>query len=314
MEQYKTLPRRVVILTSRQFEYLAVRTHVQVHTSDIEEHTGTVYELGSFASESNEDAWDVILAEIDTGGPDAAVEAERAIRRYAPSLILFVGVAGGLETVHAGDVVVATKVYGYESGVVGEIFKSMPEVGNSSYRMQHRAKYVARMQTWQRRVGQTLPNPLPVAYVGPTAAGEKVLASKRTNLYTSLHEHYNDVLAVELGGHGFLKATHAHPDVYALIIRGIDGLISAKGYNYTQETQNNAARHATAFAFEILASLSNDPIFQKVKLNRQQEQPGEKKEQSPSSKYTNNIRHVGTMIQGDHAHVTNNYGERNRKK
>ena len=72
--------------------------------------TGTVFHRGVV------EGWDVVVAEVGPGNAPAAVIAERAIGRFGPAVALFVGVAGGIKDVAIGDVVVATKVYGYESG------------------------------------------------------------------------------------------------------------------------------------------------------------------------------------------------------
>ena len=56
-------------------------------------------------------------------------------------------------------------------------------------------------------------------------------------------------------GIGFLKAAHASQQVSAMVIRGISDLIDSKGDADAQGYQEIAARHASAFAFQVLAKL-----------------------------------------------------------
>src|SRR5207237_4719410 len=138
-----------------------------------------VYERGTFVSPMQ--IWEIGLVETRAGIARAAFEAGRAIDYFKPSLVLFVGVAGGIKDVKLGDVVAATKVYGYESGKADRTFQPRPEVGNSTYRMVQRAQAEVRSGEWLQRIK---PGPYavlqPQAYVGPIAAGDKVLASTRS--------------------------------------------------------------------------------------------------------------------------------------
>ena len=123
---------KAVVLTALEVEHRAVLAHL----TNLREEThsqGTVYECGTF--EANGRTWDVALVQIGMGNPPAAFEAERAISFLAADVALFVGVAGGLKDVALGDVVAASKVYGYEFGKAGEHFQQRPEVGRSTYRM-----------------------------------------------------------------------------------------------------------------------------------------------------------------------------------
>jgi nucleoside phosphorylase len=243
---------RAIILTALPVEYLAVRAYLKNIREEVHPQ-GTVYERGTFAGKDGE--WDVVIGEIGMGGLNAALEAERILQAYTPDVALFVGVAGGLKDVERGDVVVATKVYGYEAGKEGPGgFESRPSIGSSTYRMEQRARAEARKSDWLERLAD-VPSPAPKVYVGPLAAGEKIIAEKSSAIYQFLKKHYTDALAVEMEGHGFLHATHAGFPVEALIVRGISDRMDDKNPVSDRHFQHRAAQHASAFAFEILAKV-----------------------------------------------------------
>jgi hypothetical protein len=102
----------VVILTALPIEYQAIRTHL--HRCQEKEYKGTLYEQGVFSTKTW--IWEVGIAQIGAGNDGAAFEVERAIACFQPSIVFFVGIAGGVKDVDIGDVVVASRVYGYESG------------------------------------------------------------------------------------------------------------------------------------------------------------------------------------------------------
>ena len=244
--------RRAVVLTALREEYLAVHQHLS-EIKDSRHPAGTIYETGKFSTGQGP-LWEISIAEIGVGNARAAFEAERAIGFLKPAVALFVGVAGGLKDVCIGDVVAATKVYGYESGKAGGKFQPRPDVGMSTYRMEQCARAEARRDNWRKRITAES-NAQPRVFVGPIAAGEKVVASHRSSVHKFLRSAYSDALAVDMEGRGFLDATHANQDVEALVIRGISDLIQGKAQADSQGSQRLAARHASAFAFEVLSKI-----------------------------------------------------------
>jgi nucleoside phosphorylase len=243
---------KVVFLTALQLEFLAVRKHL-TDLREVEHPKGTLYEVGTFTSANR--AWSVATVQTGAGNLPAAAEAERGIATFDPSHVFFVGVAGGMKDVRIGDVVAASKIYGFEKGKDERSFKSRADVGQPTYELVQRAQKVARDELWQQRLG-TGAKPLPRAIVAPIAAGEKVVASRQSSTYRLLRQHFSDAVAVEMEGLGVLRAGYQNSDVKLLVVRGISDLINKKAETEKKGSQELAATRAAAFAFEVLSGVT----------------------------------------------------------
>lgn len=245
--------RRALVVTALPIEYQAIRAHL----SDLGEFVtplGMVGELGTFGEYGG--PWRVGVIQIGMGNERAAVETDRAIAALDPEVVFFTGVAGGIKDLRLGDVLVASKVYAYEYGKDAEHFRPRPEALESSYRILNRASAIARGERWHLRIRPpaegTVPN-RPAAVVKPLAAGSRVVGHTRSSSALLLREHFSDAAAVEMEGHGFMRALQAHPERQALIVRGISDLIDGKEVSDAEGWQAVASATAAAFAFEVLA-------------------------------------------------------------
>jgi nucleoside phosphorylase len=89
--------------------------------------------------------------------------------------------------------------------------------------------------------------------VKPIAAGEKVVDSHESEVYALIKQNYGDAYAVAMEEFGFAAAAHGHPAVTFAVVRGISDVAKDKEQAERQNSQELAARHAAAFAFEMLA-------------------------------------------------------------
>lgn len=243
--------RKAVIVTALPVEYNAIRSHL-IEVEEEEHVQGDVYEHGKF--ENNGQIWDVGIVEIGAGNPNAAAKTERAIAHFHPSVTIFVGVAGGIKDVTVGDIVVATKVYGYHSGKAAEEFQTRPAVSLPHHRILERARAEARKNDWLYRI-KSHDTPKARVFLGAIAAGEEVVVSKQSVSYKLIRSHYSDALAVEMESYGFLRAAQAYSDLEALVVRGISDLLENKTTSDEHGGQELASRHAAAFAFEVLSKV-----------------------------------------------------------
>jgi len=200
------------------------------------------------------------IAVTGPGNQAAATMAAAVVTKQEPIGLVFVGVAGGIKDVSVGDVVVATKIYNYESGKdTVEGFRPRPMITLPDHALLQHARYVRRRKKWLARAGEDREGPN--VFIAPIAAGEKVVASKDSEIARHLRASYSDAIAVEMEGMGTLEATH-QTNVPGLVVRGISDLLDAKAAADDSGSQPLAAKRAAAFALEVLldyhATILND--------------------------------------------------------
>ncbi|WP_109121435.1 SUMF1/EgtB/PvdO family nonheme iron enzyme [Azospirillum sp. TSO22-1] len=243
--------RTAVILTAIDVETEHVLKHLGETSREIRQ--GQVFRVGQFHGATG--PWRVAVAQ-ERGNDMAALNATMAIMHYKPDVALLVGVAGGVKDAGIGDVVVSTKIYGYESGkVTPDGFHARPDPYRPDQALLALARDLARANEWKGRRLYRKPHDNRTAYLGPIASGEKVVADRHSDLVAFLRSHFNDALAVETEGHGFATAAHALRSAQWLVFRGVSDLLSGKSETDAAHGQEYAIDSAAALAFQLLSEL-----------------------------------------------------------
>lgn len=242
-----------VVFTALDLEYDAVRgflTDLRVR----EHPTGTLFEVGTVRGTSTR----VAMVVSGVGGGRAAVLVERAIAAFRPGVVLVVGVAGALRPgIEIGDVVVGTRVYGYQGGKeTAAGFVARPRAWDAPHHLEQWARHLARTGGYRRLISGECPFRL---HFGPVAAGEVVFDSRTGAVADLLRQHYDDVLAVEMESAGVAEAAHLNRSVPTLTIRGIsDRADGAKAYVEAAGSQVVAAAHAAVFALAVAVAVPGE--------------------------------------------------------
>ncbi len=243
--------RSVVIVTAMGLEAEAVTCHLR-NLDEVCSASGVVYDCGRF--DGGLVQWNVAVAECGIGNAAATHIVHDAVNYLDPDVVLFVGVAGGLKDVDLGDVVVSTKIYGYHAGKAADSFEVRPILEWANTGLEQRARAVCRRKSWIGRIEprDELPPKQLSAFVGPTAAGEQVVASEKSETYRFLQQNFGDALCVEMEGYGFLSAAR-FCSTSARVIRGIsDFCDDRKSDRDAEGWQPRATANAAAFAVELL--------------------------------------------------------------
>lgn len=243
---------RILLLTALPLEAAAVRARLpELARRDLP--TGTIVEEAVMPGTG----YTVCLVCTGSGNGQAALVAQRVISWANPAAVFFVGVAGTLKRdIPLGDVVVATRIMGYERGkdtVAG--FKPEPETWGGAHRLLQVAQYVEANGSWLRFLPDTGAQLAPAVHFKPIASGDTVKDTDESPLSTLLSTTYYAASAIEMEAAGVARAAQdAHVDL--LVIRGIsDPADGTKASSDARGWQPQAAAHAAAFALGVITAL-----------------------------------------------------------
>jgi nucleoside phosphorylase len=248
----------VLVLTPLAVEYAAVVRQL-TGNREVIFHDQAAYEQVLFQGKHH--TYTMVLREPGMRNTEMALATEKAIQRFQPQIVLLVGIAGGVKDVQIGDVLIGRKAYGYESGKEdADGFKARPAVESFSGDLLARAQALSRTDDWKKRTNDGAVSAK--VFMGPIAAGEKVVADINNPTFQRIKTHYNDTLGLEMEAIGFATAVQPHRNLHALVIRGISDMCEGKAETDQHNWQPIAAERAAAFAFELLWMLDAAPFIQ----------------------------------------------------
>jgi len=281
-KEFGAHPRRVLILTSVDYESRAVTAHL-LKTELLSGENGSFYEYGYFSDPAGD--WLVVHAITAQGNSDAALVVSKAHHDFGKfHVLMFVGVAGSLkEDVPIGSVVIGDYVYnGHSAKVEDTETHTRPHSKSSALELVNAARWLIHSDEWRDLICAPAEMKLqntaeyssdfpPLAFIKSIVSVEGVVAGSHSNFYRLLRSRFNDCAAVEMEGWGVMTAAYQE-NARAIIVRGISDMCAGKDHARDKQHQPIAAAHAAAFAFSILSFLSKVPVPDRSLLNGEPKQ------------------------------------------
>lgn len=197
--------------------------------------------------------WRVFICQTGDGNSNAAAIVAQCLAALRPHISFYCGIAGGIKDVGIGDVVVGDTIYFYDRiKETDTATHSRPkDTRPANHRMLQMAQIAARVA---KRNGKAYK-----IYQKPIAAGGALVATSAGAVRTRLNLHFNDAIAVENEGTGYMLSTHIF-ETPALVIRGISDLLDKKDESDGAGHQELAAANAADFTFLILSQFQRAPV------------------------------------------------------
>jgi len=261
---------KFLIMCAIELEYKSISRNI-ANVEKLVTPSGGIFLTGKLDTKFGSEC-KIYLQRTFAGNDNSIFETQEGINFLNPDAVVFIGVAGGIQNkVKVGDLVVGTEVIYYESGKSknGE-FKSRPKIFECSRPLVKEADFQAYSSTWQQHCDGDRPNC--EVHLGPIASGEKVITSIETPEIERMHQVSDKILALEMEGHGCMKAANAL-GVPSIVIRGISDLLDNKNSDEggsDEERQKIASDRASAFGLSVISNLD-------LKVFEQNQAPPEKK-------------------------------------
>lgn len=256
------------VITALKLERDAVLTRLDAGYDLVQEDDEPLtYYYGHVTIPSSGERFSVVVVMLlKMGNDEAAVATTRLIHRWQPAHVLMVGIAGGVPgKVMLGDVTVADSIFYYEMAKLTLKGDERRPEGFITSRLLYGRAQAYEASEWKGEIGIERPDaeapetPMPDAYFGVIAAGEKVIADRKT--LPKLLKANPKIIAVAMEGAGVARAALSqNPPAAFLEIRGV--------CDYANEEKNDnwqpyAANAAAAFTIGLLRSRPISPLESK---------------------------------------------------
>lgn len=212
-----------------------------------------------------QDATSVVLARAGLGKVNTAALAALVWDRFDPSLIVFTGVAGGIDPgLDVGDIVVGERTVQHDTGVItpgGELQRYQAghvpffnPTDQEGYRPSQRT-----LATMRRVVPSTPLTPVldrdPTVTFGTILTGDQFLQDETTR----------DRLLADLGGHAIemegaaLGQTATRLGVDHIVIRSLSDRAQGEAVDHFDRFVSEASANSARLVLALLAAIADDP-------------------------------------------------------